>query len=83
VPDRRSLERLMARRAIVAPKGPPGSAVLFDCNLMHASAGNLSAEDRVNLFVVYNSMENRLEAPFSALAPRPGFLAERRPLPLP
>lgn len=82
VPDRASLRRLMAGRGLVAPKGRAGSAVIFDANLMHASAGNLSPEDRVNLFLVYNSVENRLEAPFSELPPRPAFLAARAVCPL-
>ncbi len=58
--------------------GPPGSATFFDCNAMHGSAGSLSPWPRTNLFLVYNSVENRLRKPFGGRPPRPAFLAARR-----
>jgi len=79
VPDREALQALVTEGGIVAPKGPAGSAILFDSNLMHGSVSNLSPYPRVNLFTVYNSVENRLEAPFAAPSRRPEFLAEREP----
>lgn len=82
VPDRGSLERLVANGGIEAPKGPPGSAVFFECNTMHGSTGNLSPFPRTNLFLVYNSVDNALQEPFGSQPPRPDFLAERNPVSL-
>lgn len=61
--------------------GPPGTAVLFDCNTLHASGANLSPVPRRNAFLVYNAATNRLVAPFGAPRPRPAFLAHRDPSP--
>lgn len=77
VPPREALADLIEESEIVAPKGPAGSVVFFDCNLMHGSNGNLSPSPRVNLFAVYNSVENQLVEPFCDRAPRPEYLSER------
>lgn len=77
VPSRDALAKLVDDGGIVAPKGAAGSVVMFDCNTMHGSAGNLSPSPRSNLFAVYNSVHNELGKPFGASEPRPDFLAER------
>ncbi len=77
VPSCKAMETLLEGKEIVAPKGPPGSVVFFDCNTMHGSNGNLSPTSRVNLFAVYNSVDNQLTNPFCNHPPRPEFLAER------
>jgi ectoine hydroxylase len=77
VPDEESLERLINRGEILTMTGKAGSVVFFDCNVMHASAGNITPFPRSNVFLVYNSVENTLEQPFAASRPRPGFLASR------
>lgn len=77
VPTREALETLLEGREIVAPKGPAGSVLFFDCNTMHGSNGNLSPSPRVNLFAVYNSVENAVVDPFCNRPPRPEYLAER------
>lgn len=82
VPTREALEMLVANGGIEAPKGPPGSAIFFECNLMHGSTGNLSPYPRTNLFVVYNSVENAVVNPFGDRPPRPEFLAEREVVPI-
>ena len=82
VPSREALEFLVERGELVAPKGGPGSALFFDCNTMHGSVGNLSPFPRTNLFIVYNSVENSLVAPFGGLPQRPHFLAEREAIPV-
>jgi ectoine hydroxylase len=51
--------------------------LFFDCNAMHGSAGNISPVDRANAFIVYNSVENRLGAPFGTEVPRPEYIATR------
>jgi ectoine hydroxylase len=76
-PDRALLRKLASDCGIVAPKGPRGSLVVFDSNVMHGSGSNISPYHRCNLFVVYNSMENTLVAPYSGLAPRPEYIASR------
>ncbi len=83
-PDQESLTRMASRRGIKAPTGAAGSVIAFDCNTMHASAGNLTPFPRTNLFIVYNAMSNRIGEPFAAPRPRPEFIAARnRVQPLP
>ncbi len=77
VPDNQSLSTLYDRCGIVAPTGPTGSVTFFDCNVMHGSNSNITPAPRSNLFIVYNSIENRPVEPFCGLAPRPNFIAER------
>lgn len=76
-PDPGSLSRLIGMGGIVSVESGCGSALLFDCNLMHASSGNLSPWPRTNLFFVYNAVSNQLVDPFSGLPPRPDFIATR------
>jgi ectoine hydroxylase len=77
VPDHDSIRRLAEDGGIEAPVGPAGSALFFECNLLHGSAGNLTPMPRTNLFLVFNAVSNRLVAPFGGQPPRPAFLAER------
>lgn len=77
VPDQKSLQRLAVQGGIQAPKGPPGSLLLFECNTLHASNRNISPWPRSNLFFVYNSVENKLVQPYCGNQPRPNFLGER------
>jgi len=80
VPEKNPLQRLANQGGIRAPKGPPGSLLLFECNTLHASNRNLSPWPRSNLFFVYNSVDNLLAEPFCGNAPRPNFLGEREKL---
>lgn len=83
VPDRHSLTRQVEEAGRIATiTGAAGSAVMFDCNAMHGSAGNITPYPRCNLFVVYNSVENALVEPFAAPAPRPHHVASRDFTPL-
>jgi ectoine hydroxylase len=78
VPDAEGLEKLIELGGgIEVPKGPAGSVTMFECNTMHGSASNITPFARTNLFVVYNSVENRLVEPFSGQKPRPEYLGER------
>ena len=77
VPDQESLKRLTGQGGIVAPTGPAGSAVFFDCNTMHGSNSNITPYARSNVFFVYNSVENKLQEPFCGLRPRPEHIAAR------
>lgn len=78
LPSQKALARLATQGGIQAPKGPPGSLLLFECNTLHASNSNLSPWPRSNLFFVYNSVHNTLEKPYAAPAPRPEYLGARR-----
>lgn len=76
-PDPASVRLLADKGGIVSIKGRAGSVVFFDCNTIHGSNSNISPYPRSNLFIVYNSVENQLQAPRGGLAPRPEFIATR------
>jgi ectoine hydroxylase len=79
-PSVEGLRSLVERHGgLRAPLGRAGTVLFFECNLMHASPGNLSPYPRTNFFLVYNSVENRPRAPYGGGSPRPEFLAERHP----
>ena len=44
---------------------------------MHGSGSNITPYPRSNIFVVFNSVENALVAPFAAPSPRPSYIAAR------
>lgn len=76
-PDEEDVADLSDEHGIDLITGGAGSALYFDSNCMHASAGNISPDPRSNLFVVFNAVSNRLQQPFAASAPRPDHLAHR------
>lgn len=77
VPDESSLAELASEHGIIAPVGDPGTVIIFDCNVMHGSNGNITPFPRANAFIVYNAVSNRLVEPFGAKTPRPPFVAAR------
>lgn len=77
VPDPVSLQILAEQGGIRSITGKAGSVIFFDSNLMHGSNGNITPYPRSNVFMVYNSLENTLNAPKYGLAPRPEFVATR------
>lgn len=79
VPKPDSLTRLAERFGIDYASGGTGTVILFDCNTMHGSNGNITPFPRSNAFFVYNAWANRVTAPFAAEKPRPAFLSERAP----
>ena len=68
------IARLVAQHGIVAPKGPPGSVLIFDANICHGSAPNMSPFDRRVAIITYNSVDN---VPLQIGERRPEFLAGR------
>ncbi len=82
VPDDDSLRELVRMGRINECTGPPGTVVVFDCNVMHGSNGNITPFPRHNVFLVYNALSNALVEPFAAPAPRPDFIATRDPVPI-
>lgn len=77
VPDHESLVELIQAGGIDTPTGKAGSIVLFDCNIMHGSNSNITPYPRNNIFMVFNSVENHIGAPFSGQASRPWYIAAR------
>ncbi|WP_025616736.1 phytanoyl-CoA dioxygenase family protein [Salinispora cortesiana] len=67
------IEDLARREGLVSPKGPAGSLLLFDPNILHSSAPNISPFRRAMLMFVYNSVSN---SPRPVATPRPPFLAD-------
>ncbi|MTE17262.1 ectoine hydroxylase [Nocardia aurantiaca] len=82
IPSHEALADLAGKHGITQFTGRAGSALLFDSNLMHGSAGNITPFPRSNLFLVFNSVENTLLAPYAAPHPRPEYLASRDFTPL-
>ncbi len=76
-PEERDIATMADRFGIEQVTGDAGSALYFDCNCLHASAGNISPYPRSNLFVVFNAVSNGLEEPFGAPEHRPEYLAAR------
>lgn len=79
VPSQDSLTRMVDAHGIDFATGTAGTVILFDCNTLHGSNGNITPRARSNAFFVYNAWSNRLREPFAARAPRPAFLSERAP----
>lgn len=77
VPDKEGLAALAQECGIDAATGNPGTVVIFDCNVMHGSNGNITPFPRSNAFLVYNAASNRPAAPFGPKLPRPEFIASR------
>lgn len=77
VPSQRDLAKLVRAHGIDQFTGAAGSALWFDANLIHGSANNITPFPRVNIFVVFNSVQNALVEPYAAPSPRPEFLASR------
>ncbi|MCX2933033.1 ectoine hydroxylase [Mycobacterium sp. CVI_P3] len=77
VPDHDTLTAAAARHGIAQITGPPGTGLWFDCNIMHGSGSNITPYPRSNIFLVFNSVVNKLCEPFAAAEPRPEYLAAR------
>ena len=81
-PDKIILEKMVEKGGIVSAKGDAGSAIFFDCNIMHGSNGNITPYPRSNAFFVFNSVDNSLTEPFCGLSPRPDYIGSRDFTPL-
>jgi ectoine hydroxylase len=81
VPDPATLAELATAGGIAAPTGEAGTVVIFDCNAMHGSNGNITPFPRANAFIVYNAVSNRLVSPYGPERPRPEFIAARQHTP--
>lgn len=69
--DRKTVRRLVEQYGMVSPKGPKGSVLFFDSNIVHGSPNNMSPFDRAVVIVTYNSVKN---IPVQTSNKRPDFL---------
>jgi len=77
--DRSVVTRLAGQHGLCAPKGRAGGVLLFDGNLAHASASNISPLPRALMLFTYNAVDN---APPAAGLTRPEFLVDRDSRPI-
>lgn len=68
-----TIEGLARSNGMASPKGPAGSVLFFNPNLLHASSANMSPFRRAMLILVYNSVHN---TSVGVSNPRPDFLAD-------
>ena len=80
VPKEQMIKVLRESPAPVPIVGPAGTAVLFHCNLLHASGHNLAAEDRWHIYISFNACAN---APKFGPNSRPDWVVSRNTKPLP
>lgn len=81
--DHQTVEALVVKYGMAAPKGRAGSVLFFDSTVVHASPNNISPFDRVAVVISYSSVDN---VPAGGPNVRPEFLVsrDRRPIkPLP
>ena len=76
-PDGATLTRMSERHGIDVLAGGAGDAIMFDCNCMHGSNGNITPFPRSNVFIVFNSVDNACVEPFAAPEARPTFIGAR------
>ncbi|WP_029041186.1 ectoine hydroxylase [Cucumibacter marinus] len=79
VPSHDTLADMADQHGIEYASGKAGTVILFDCNTLHGSNGNITPFPRSNAFFVYNAWANRPKAPFAAAHYRPEFLGVREP----
>ncbi len=70
--DNETVTRLVDQGGIVAPKGKAGSVLLFHCNLVHASPGNISPWDRTIVYLSLCHVDNHIRR-----FKRPEWIAHR------
>jgi len=76
--DKKTIRNLSKNHKLLTPIGPPGSVIIYDCNLIHASSDNISPFNRCLYLMFYNSCENTLRTPT-----RPEYISSRNFTPLP
>ena len=72
-----TITKLVARGGIVAPKGPPGSMIMFHSCLVHSSTSNLSPWNRVAVYLSVCAVSNHIRR-----FKRPEYIAHRDFTPL-
>lgn len=77
VPSDHCLSALVDQDGTATATGKPGSVIVFDCNTMHGSNGNITPYPRSNIFFVYNALSNKVGQPFCEQNPRPEHVCTR------
>ncbi len=67
-----AIKKLVDKGGIVAPKGPPGSMIIFHGCLVHASTSNLSPWNRVAVYLSLCAVDNHIRR-----FKRPEYIAHR------
>ncbi|TDJ20929.1 MAG: proline hydroxylase [Gammaproteobacteria bacterium] len=70
--DNETVTRLVDQGGMVAPKGKAGSVILFHCNLVHASPGNISPWNRTIVYLSLCHVDNHIRR-----FKRPEWIAHR------
>jgi len=70
--DNETVTRLVDAGGMVAPKGRAGSVLLFHCNLVHCSPGNISPWDRTIVYLSLCHVDNHIRR-----FKRPEWIAHR------
>ena len=70
--DDETVARLAEKGGVVAPKGPAGSVMFFDCRLVHASPANISPWSRNIVYLTANAASNTIQKPT-----RPEYIASQ------
>ena len=70
--DNDKVSELVAKGGIVAPKGPPGSMMIFHGCLVHGSPSNMSPWDRVIVYLSLCAVSNHIRR-----FKRPAYIAHR------
>jgi len=79
VPPEQVRRSLTEGKPPIPVTGKPGDAVLFHCNLLHASGQNLSAIDRRQIYFCFNKVSNH---PNDVEKPRPDYVRSQNWSPL-
>ena len=58
--DKDEIARLVEEGGLVAPKGAAGSMLMFNCNLVHASPGNISPFSRTIVYISACHVDNHI-----------------------
>ncbi len=58
--DNATVARLVDQGGLVAPKGPAGSMLFFNCNLVHGSAPNMSPYNRTIVYLSLCHVDNHI-----------------------
>ena len=70
--DKKRIRELANQGGIVAPKGEPGTVLMFHSNMVHASAPNISPWDRVIVYLSLCHVDNHIRQ-----FKRPEWIAHR------
>jgi ectoine hydroxylase len=70
--DNQTVAHLVDEGGMISPKGKPGSVLLFHCNLVHCSPGNISPWDRTIVYLSLCHVDNHIRQ-----FKRPEWIAHR------